>query len=487
MKKSKFLYIVLIILSLSAFISVQVDNCYAQWLPDVRLSYTDSASVTCEGSKEIASTGNYVHAVWADGRHGYPWEVYYKRSNDQGVNWGPDIRFTTDNKQSFYPTVKVSGSAVHVMWHKWVATPAGYYYKRSNDNGQTWSADVPLITSQGNANFPYMAVEGNIIHVVWQDYLVGNLEIYYKRSTDGGTTWSANERLTNNVNESSWPCVAVSGSDVHLVWADNRFGSTNFEIMYKHSSDNGVTWGTDTRLTNAPSLSAYCDISASGQYVHVVWEDYRTSGNFEMFYKRSTDGGATWEADNRLTYTSATNLSVVSSGSLVHATWLGYFNAVYYKRSVNNGASWGDSTRLTDGIPGIYGPSISLAGDNVNVLWTDTRNTNSQIYYKRNPTGNTIGIQNISTEIPPSYSLSQNYPNPFNPSTSINFAIPKSSLVRISVFDMLGKEVEVLVNEQLSAGTYKTNWNAAKYSSGTYFYKIHAENFTETKLMLLIK
>ena len=487
MKKSKFLSVVLFIITLSAVFSIPVDYCYAQWLPDVRLSYTDSASVTCEGAKEIASIGNYVHAVWADGRHGYPWEIYYKRSTDQGVNWGPDTRLTTDNKQSFYPTVKVSGSTVHLIWHKWVATPQGYYYKRSNDNGQTWSVDALLILSQGNANFPYMAVSGNIIHVVWQDYLVGNLEIYYKRSTDGGTTWSANERLTNNVNESSWPCVAVSGSDVHVVWADNRFGSSNFEIMYKRSTDYGVTWGTDTRITNAPSLSAYCDISVSGPYVHVVWEDYRTSGNFEMFYKRSTDGGATWEADNRLTYTSASNLSVVSSGALLHATWLGYFNAVYYKRSENNGTSCGDSTRLTEGIDGIYGPSMSLAGDNVHVLWSDTRNTNNQIYYKRNPTGNTIGIHNISTEIPLSFSLSQNYPNPFNPSTSINFAIPIPSLVRISVFDMLGKEVEVLVNEQLSAGTYKADWNASKYSSGAYFYKIQAGNFIETKQMLLIK
>ncbi len=85
------------------------------------------------------------------------------------------------------------------------------------------------------------------------------------------------------------------------------------------------------------------------------------------------------------------------------------------------------------------------------------------------------------------FKLHQNYPNPFNPSTTINFAIPKSLMVRISVFDILGKEVEVLVNEQLTAGTYKTEWNASKYSSGVYFYSITSGEFNEVKRMILTK
>lgn len=137
-------------------IMVLVNNCHAQWLPDVRLSYTDSNSVTCEASKEIASTGNYVHAVWADSRNGYPLEIYYKRSTDKGINWGPDTRFSTDMKDSYYPSIVVSGSVVHVIWYKHVAIPQGFYYKRSTDNGLTWNSETPLIISQGNVFHPYL-------------------------------------------------------------------------------------------------------------------------------------------------------------------------------------------------------------------------------------------------------------------------------------------------------------------------------------------
>ncbi len=80
-----------------------------------------------------------------------------------------------------------------------------------------------------------------------------------------------------------------------------------------------------------------------------------------------------------------------------------------------------------------------------------------------------------------------NYPNPFNPSTTIKFAVPKSSNVKIAVYDLTGKELEVLVNEHVQPGTYQTAWNASKYSSGIYFYKLTSDNFTETKKMILIK
>lgn len=105
-------------------------------------------------------------------------------------------------------------------------------------------------------------------------------------------------------------------------------------------------------------------------------------------------------------------------------------------------------------------------------------------YELENPT---TGIQNISSESPLLYSLQQNYPNPFNPVTNIKFNVPKSSGVRISVYDISGKEVDVLVNENVNAGTYQVSWNAERYSSGTYFCRMSADGFSETKRMTLIK
>ncbi|KAB2845625.1 MAG: ammonia-forming cytochrome c nitrite reductase subunit c552 [Melioribacteraceae bacterium] len=101
--------------------------------------------------------------------------------------------------------------------------------------------------------------------------------------------------------------------------------------------------------------------------------------------------------------------------------------------------------------------------------------------------GGVTGINYANNELPSDYSLSQNYPNPFNPSTTIRFAVPEAGNVKVSVYDILGKEVEVLVNKDMNAGTFNVTWDASKYSSGIYFYKLQSSNFVSVKKMVLIK
>jgi len=98
----------------------------------------------------------------------------------------------------------------------------------------------------------------------------------------------------------------------------------------------------------------------------------------------------------------------------------------------------------------------------------------------------TTGISEVSA-IPDNYSLSQNYPNPFNPVTNIKFSIPKQEIVKITVYNSYGKEISVLLNKQLAAGTYKINFYGENLSSGIYFYKMDAENFSQSKSMILLK
>jgi len=101
--------------------------------------------------------------------------------------------------------------------------------------------------------------------------------------------------------------------------------------------------------------------------------------------------------------------------------------------------------------------------------------------------GGTIGVENISSEIPSGYSLSQNFPNPFNPVTTIQFAVPVTEKVSIVIYDALGREVSRPVNQILTAGTYKINWNAGMLSSGIYYYKMISGNYSEVRKMIVLK
>ncbi|MBL8016385.1 MAG: T9SS type A sorting domain-containing protein [Ignavibacteria bacterium] len=116
-------------------------------------------------------------------------------------------------------------------------------------------------------------------------------------------------------------------------------------------------------------------------------------------------------------------------------------------------------------------------------------------YYNDFKTCVPIGIEPISTEIPQRYELMQNYPNPFNPMTKFKFSIPLSRGVAgeagrgvlLKVYDVLGKEIAVLVNENLKPGTYEIEWDATNIPSGVYFYSLITSEFTQTKKMVVLK
>ena len=98
-----------------------------------------------------------------------------------------------------------------------------------------------------------------------------------------------------------------------------------------------------------------------------------------------------------------------------------------------------------------------------------------------------IGVIQNNSNIPGKFVLMQNYPNPFNPETTINFDLPANSFVELKIYDISGKEIAVPHSGNLTAGSYVLKWSGAGIPSGVYFYRIQAENYTDTKKMILIK
>src|SRR4030095_10763704 len=217
MAKLKFLFII-------AHCTLIIGNCFSQWLQDVRLtndpaqSYTSFNNAWCIAS----SSGYIVHVVWYDNRDGNS-EIYYRRSTDGGISWGADTRLTYNSSFSFSPSIAVSGQIVHVVWFDNRDVNWDIYYKRSTDGGVSWGPDTRLTINPTNSDYPSVSVSGQTVHVVWEDDRDSGA-IYYKRSTDGGISWGADTRLSFGSNYSSTPSGAVSGQTVHVVWYDERHG-----------------------------------------------------------------------------------------------------------------------------------------------------------------------------------------------------------------------------------------------------------------------
>lgn len=364
----------------------------AQWEDDVRLTNHPAASLTSFPSGRcLAASVGWLHAVWYDYRDGSG-DIYYQRSTDNGTNWGSDARLTAVGDSSETPAVAAAGQMVHVVWAN--NTDLQVRYRRSTDGGANWG-DVNLLTVGSTYTlYPSLAARGNNVHAVWIDarpatsYLP---EVYYRRSTDDGATWQSDIRLSTGQHSTRQPAIATSGDFVHVVWDDGRHGP-NAEIYYRRSTDCGATWDPETRLTHADGSSGNGVVAASGQYVYAVWDDDR-DGNWEIYYNRSTDRGATWSADTRLTNDAADSYfaSIAAAGNYVHITWEdARANDLeeWYKRSTDYGQTWGEDTRLTNSDGHSSYSTVSVSGAAVHVLWHDNRDGNWEIYYKRNPTGN---------------------------------------------------------------------------------------------------
>ena len=185
----------------------------------------------------------------------------------------------------------------------------------------------------------------------------------------------------------------------------------------------------------------------------------------------STNNGADWlQINNGLTETYIGSL--IASGTDLFA---GTSGGVFV--STNNGTNW---TQVNDGLENSSVHSLAVSN-------TDLFAGISGGVWKI-PLSKTItSVKNNYNDLPTEFTISQNYPNPFNPSTRIDYNLPTDEKVVIKVYNILGKEIAELVNEQQAAGRYSVQFDGSSLSSGVYFYSISAGKYHQTRKIILLK
>lgn len=234
----------------------------------------------------LTVSGSFVHMVYYE-YSDQKGEIYYMRSTDAGLTWEPETRLTNDPAFSMYPSIAASGPDLHVAWFDRRDGNLEIYYKRSEDAGINWGPDTRLTNNDFYSNYPCIGVYESNIHLLFMDNRSGNYEIYYKNSVDGGINWNSEYCLSDNTGVSRFSNLAVSGQELFAVWANDRDG--NDDIYFRHSLDGGLNWFPEVRLTNDPAKSNQPNISVSGSQINVVWFDAR-DGNNEIYYKRDPTG-----------------------------------------------------------------------------------------------------------------------------------------------------------------------------------------------------
>lgn len=274
-------------------------------------------------------------------------------------------------------------------------------------------------------------------------------------------------------------------------------------LHFSKSTDYGVTAPTLFFTADSPYLKESPRMAATGfsnNTAIVLTRRLFGGGDWDPYYFYSTDitAGAPVFTNNYLSSTTDTTMGVsLSARQRTNGSYLFAFSNRFgpneskiYTRTFNT-VSFGALTQANpNNLPGtnIYGyPDAgfrNVNNDSCLVIWGGFAGNGSYVTGGCSGTFTSIGSSGTLAE---SYSLSQNYPNPFNPSTIINYSLPVQSNVSIKVFDVLGKEVGNLMNEMQTAGIHSVEFNAVNLPSGVYYYRIEANDFVDTKKMLLIK
>jgi hypothetical protein len=150
-----------------------------------------------------------------------------------------------------------------------------------------------------------------------------------------------------------------------------------------------------------------------------------------------------------------------------------------------DGVNWTVYKTSNSGLP--YNFVLAIAIDGQGNKWIGTYDGGLAVYREGGVIIPPVEVKEKANEIPTNFALYQNYPNPFNPSTTIEFDIPERTNVKLVVYDILGREVETLIDKELEPGKYKLNFTATNLPTGVYFYTLKTPKFTKTNKMLLIK
>lgn len=320
----------------------------------------------------------------------------------------------------------------------------------STNNGDLWSL-YPNDTS----NVPGNPIIYSILNQQDQIWIGTSKGVYYEQGS--GSWTSVNSGFPFGENISVYSLInngnnIFAGSDrgvfklVDTVWIEKNNGLANTFVQSLASSNNYIFAGGG--------------ISSSGVYI-------------------SSDNGENWSiATNSPAATAILTIGPnIIAGSFGEGVWL----------STNYGNTW---NQINDGFAGSAYYVLSLAANSQDIF----AGTNAAGVWKRSLSEIISEVEDNGKFLPDGFSLEQNYPNPFNPSTTISFSIPNEEFVRLKVFNSLGEEVAELVNENKQAGNYSVSFNAGSNShevrnltSGVYFYKITAGNFSESKKMIYLK
>ena len=388
------------------------ENCLVPFgATDLRVDLGDTA--TSANSLDpfiLGDGGNRIWVTWTDLRpvtSPVRAQVFFNRSTTASPAFlASAVRLNRTNGGTFPAQLAFSNTDDVVAVYPDFRGGAGYreiYGAYSASYGTTFANDVKVNGSGTSATRDSYNIDvasaGNNVYAVYESFLDTRVRhAWFVRSTDGGNTWQAPIQLSASASPTfvaSTPRVAATGSNVYVVWRDNRSGS--LDLYLRRSTNSGSSFAAETRIDVGDAVGSHSsfspELACEGANVYVAWVDDRVAGSFDIHFNDSNDSGATWRASalsldaDAFAHDSIEPFVTAPAAGVVLVSWLDYrsgFPDPFVIRSTNAGTSFGAPERLdtstTPGASGSYDLAFGSNGNLVAAAWADDRNGLLDIY-----------------------------------------------------------------------------------------------------------
>ena len=249
-------------------------------------------------------------------------------------------------------------------------------------HAQLFGHNIAISNSQ-NSSEPEISSYGNNVYVVWRDETTGNGDIYFRKSANYGNDFTPTLILGKNIGISSQPKVSSNGNYVYVVWRDETTGKG--DIYFKRSTDNGASFEKRGYLYKSNASSSEPQIASDGNNVYVVWRD-ETTGKGDIYFRASEDSGHLFRGIKNLAATkeSSSEPKISLDGSNVYVVWRDETTNngdVYFRKGTNYGKEFDDIEKLSRVDDSSSEPQMSVYQNNLYVLWTESNFNNTKIFF----------------------------------------------------------------------------------------------------------
>ena len=329
---------------------------------------------------KINASGSKLYVVWQEQDSSSVRQVFFTNTTDNGSTFFPKEDLSGSSVLSVTPDIAIAGSNVYVVWQEREAADFEIFFTNSTDDGETFDSAGPfnLSSDTDTSGSPRIVASGNNVYVAWFNNSSTDT-IGFRESTNGGSSFNPAKSLGITTDTSPNLQIAANGNNVFVVWENVTNSITN--IAFANSTDAGNTFDPDGpfNLSDTPGISVRPQIAVSGSNVYVAWEDL-TDGDADILLRVSTDGGSSFGSIINMSSNTGTsdNPKIVASGNDIHVAWQDTTTGtadIFFRSSPDSGSTFCSFINLANEVGNFQPPEIAVSGSSVYTSWENSTDT----------------------------------------------------------------------------------------------------------------